>query len=106
LSSLSPYLELLRPPLAPMDLALPAAAALLSAYTSTDGLPSIWPFAVATAGAYAAITSSYVFNDYVDVDVDRVGMPSRPLPSSRIGRAPAGAYAVFCSCSPPQPPFT
>lgn len=78
-----------------MDLALPAAAALLSAYTSTGGLPALWPFVVATAGAYCAITSSYVFNDYVDVEVDRVGMPSRPLPSSRVSRVEAGAYAVF-----------
>lgn len=95
MSRLHPYLELLRPPLAPMDLALPAAAALLSAYTSTGGLPALKPFAIATVGAYCAITSSYVFNDYVDVEVDRVGMPSRPLPSSRVSRMEAGAYAVF-----------
>lgn len=88
------YLELLRPPLAPMDLALPAASALLSAYATTGSLPGAAPFLIATIGAYFAITSSYVFNDYVDVDVDRVAMPGRPLPSSKVSRRGAGIYAL------------
>ncbi|MBN1324397.1 MAG: UbiA family prenyltransferase [Methanotrichaceae archaeon] len=99
-----PYLELLRPPLAPMDLALPAAAALLSAYAVTGGLPEALSFLIATVGAYAAITSSYVYNDYCDVDVDRVGMPGRPLPSSRVTAKEAGLYSLFlflvaCTCA-------
>lgn len=88
------YLELLRPPLAPMDLALPAASALLSAYATTGLLPGAEPFLIATIGAYFAITSSYVFNDYVDVDVDRVAMPDRPLPSAKVSRRGAGIYAL------------
>lgn len=88
------YLELLRPPLAPMDIALPAASALLSAYVTTGSLPVAVPFIIATIGAYFAITSSYVFNDYVDVDVDRVAMPGRPLPSSKVSRRGAGIYAL------------
>ncbi|NYT02457.1 MAG: UbiA family prenyltransferase [Methanosarcinales archaeon] len=92
---LRPYWELLRPPLAPMDLALPAASALLAAFATAGGLPPLVPFLLATFGAYCAITSSYVFNDFVDVDVDRVGMPDRPLPSARISRSTAGLYALF-----------
>jgi 4-hydroxybenzoate polyprenyltransferase len=76
-----------------MDLALPAASALLAAHTATGGLPGFIPFAIATLGAYAAITSSYVYNDYCDVDVDKVGMPDRPLPSAMIGRSMALAYS-------------
>ncbi|HOT07631.1 MAG TPA: UbiA family prenyltransferase [Methanotrichaceae archaeon] len=89
------YWELLRPPLAPMDLAMPGASALLAAYATSGHLPPAWPFAIATLGAYAAITSSYVLNDYVDVDVDTVAMPGRPLPSARVTRRAAGAYALL-----------
>lgn len=89
------YLELLRPPLAPMDLALPAASALLSAYATSGALPDALPFLIATIGAYFAITSAYVFNDYIDVDVDSIGMPGRPLPSSRVSRRAAATYAAM-----------
>ena len=87
------YAELLRPPLAPMDIALPGAAALLAAYATTGALPEAFPFAIATLGAYAAITSSYVYNDCCDVHVDAVGMPGRPLPSSQVTRSSALAYS-------------
>jgi len=87
------YWELLRPPLAPMDIALPGATALLAVYATTGGLPAIFPFAIATLGAYVAITSSYVFNDCCDIDVDAVGMPDRPLPSSQVSKESALAYS-------------
>ncbi|AET64859.1 UbiA prenyltransferase family protein [Methanothrix harundinacea] len=89
------YAELLRPPLAPMDIALPGAAALLAAYATAGALPAALPFAIATLGAYAAITSSYVYNDCCDVDVDAVGMPDRPLPSSQVTRSAALAYSAL-----------
>jgi len=89
------YLELLRPPLAPMDLALPGAVALLASYVTTGGLPSLVPFVLATVGAYFAITSSYVFNDFCDVDVDKMGMPGRPLPSSQISKETALSYSAL-----------
>lgn len=90
---LAAYWELLRPPLAPMDVALPGATALLAAYATAGGLPPAFPFIIATLGAYFAITSSYVFNDCCDVDVDAVGMPERPLPSSQVTRSSAIAYS-------------
>jgi 4-hydroxybenzoate polyprenyltransferase len=87
------YWELLRPPLAPMDIALPGATALLAFYATAGGLPPAFPFVIATLGAYFAITSSYVYNDCCDVDVDAVGMPGRPLPSSQVTRESALAYS-------------
>jgi len=92
---LAAYWELLRPPLAPMDIALPGATALLAAYATAGGLPSAFPFVIATLGAYFAITSSYVYNDCCDVDVDAVGMPNRPLPSSAVARSSALAYSAL-----------
>jgi len=78
-----------------MDIALPGAAALVAAYATSGGLPAAFPFAIATLGAYFAITSSYVYNDCCDVDVDAVGMPGRPLPSSQVTRSAALAYSAL-----------
>jgi 4-hydroxybenzoate polyprenyltransferase len=94
-SRFKPHIQLLRPPLAPMDLALPAASALLASYAVSGGLPDHLPFILATAGAYCAITSSYVFNDCCDIDVDRVAMPKRPLPSMQLSKREAMACSLF-----------
>ncbi len=95
LSRFKPHIQLLRPPLAPMDLALPAASALLASYAVSGGLPDLLPFILATAGAYCAITSSYVFNDCCDIDVDRIAMPDRPLPSMQLSKREAMAWSLF-----------
>jgi 4-hydroxybenzoate polyprenyltransferase len=78
-----------------MDLAMPAASALLASYTVSGGLPSLLPFILATLGAYCAITSSYVFNDCCDIDVDRIAMPDRPLPSMQLGKREALAWSII-----------
>ncbi|MFB3764210.1 MAG: UbiA prenyltransferase family protein [Methanotrichaceae archaeon] len=92
------HIEMLRPPLAPMDLAMPAASALLASYAVSGSLPHLFPFLIATVGAYCAITSSYVYNDCCDVDVDKVAMPDRPLPSSRLSRHEALIWSLFLFC--------
>ncbi|NPV62772.1 MAG: UbiA family prenyltransferase [Methanotrichaceae archaeon] len=89
------YVELLRPPLAPMDLALPAASALLASFAVTGGLPPLVPFLIATFGAYCAITSSYVYNDCCDIELDKVGMPERPLPSSQLSKRQALTWSLL-----------
>jgi 4-hydroxybenzoate polyprenyltransferase len=94
-STLKAYIELLRPSLAPMDIAMPAAAALLSAFVCTGTLPALYPFILATIGAYCAITSSYVLNDCVDIDVDRIAMPNRPLPSDQLSRRHALVWSLL-----------
>lgn len=95
LNSIRPYIKLLRPEIADMDVALPAATALLATYLSTGGFPELFHFILAIAAAYIAITSSYVFNDYCDVDIDTINLPDRPLPSSQISKNNALIYAVF-----------
>ena len=94
-STLKAYIELLRPPLAPMDIVMPAAAALLSAFVCRGALPALYPFILATIGAYCAITSSYVLNDCIDIDVDRIAMPDRPLPSEQLSRRHALAWSLL-----------
>ncbi len=98
LSRFRAHIQLVRPPLAPMDLAMPAASALLASYAVSGSLPAILPLVLATIGAYCAITSSYVFNDCCDIDVDRVAMPSRPLPSMRLGKREAVVWSFLLFC--------
>ena len=92
------HIELLRPPLAPMDLAMPAASALLASYSASGNLPPLLPFIVATIGAYSAVTSSYVFNDCCDIDVDSVAMPDRPLPSAQLSLPDARVWSLLLFC--------
>ncbi|MGB3907611.1 MAG: UbiA family prenyltransferase [Methanomethylovorans sp.] len=90
-----PFIELLRPEIADMDLALPAASALLASYLTTGSLPPLFPFIIAVIGGYAAITSSYVYNDCCDVDIDSINLPNRPLPASQLSKQKALKYAIF-----------
>ena len=95
IGELSPYLRLLRPELYYMDLTLPASSAILASYLATGGLPEFLTFLSAVIGGFAAITSSYVFNDCCDIDIDTINLPDRPLPSSRVSKNSALAYALF-----------
>ena len=95
ISRFKAHIELLRPPLAAMDLAMPAAAALLAVWTVEAALPPLLPFIIAAIAAYCAITSSYVYNDCCDIDVDRIGMPNRPLPSAQLRKKDAQLWSLF-----------
>ncbi len=91
----NPYLELLRPEIADMDFALPAASALLASYLATAAFPPLLPFIIAVIGGYAAITSSYVYNDCCDVDIDLINLPDRPLASSQVSAKQGLTYAFI-----------
>ena len=43
----------------------------------------------------AAITSSYVYNDCCDIDVDSIAMPNRPLPSAMLSKREAQLWSLF-----------
>lgn len=90
-----PYLKLLRPEISAMDLALPASSALLASYLLTAGFPPIFPFVLAVIGGYCAITSTYVFNDCCDIDIDKINLPNRSLASGEVSRRNALWYALL-----------
>ncbi|MEM2924563.1 MAG: UbiA family prenyltransferase [Methanocellales archaeon] len=97
-----PYVQILRPEISDMDLALPAASGLLAAYFaypdaihSLGKLPDPFAFIIAVIGAYCAITSTYVFNDYCDVDIDSINLPNRPLPSAKMTKNQALYYSFL-----------
>ncbi|MDD3042442.1 MAG: UbiA prenyltransferase family protein [Methanosarcinaceae archaeon] len=95
IGELSPYLRLLRPELYYMDLTLPASSAILASYLATGGLPELIPFLIAVIGGFAAITSSYVFNDCCDIDIDSINLPDRPLPTSAVSKKSALFYTFI-----------
>lgn len=87
------YIRILRPEISDMDIALPTAAALLASYTH-GAFPDVLRLVLAVLGAYLATTSSYVLNDWCDVDIDRINLPHRPLPSGELSRTQALLYAL------------
>jgi geranylgeranylglycerol-phosphate geranylgeranyltransferase len=83
-------LELVR-----IDKPLAAAMyALLGAYLAAPpGAP--WSARTLAAAAVVGLITAFglVINDYCDVAVDSIGKPQRPIPSGRVSRRLAGAFA-------------
>jgi 4-hydroxybenzoate polyprenyltransferase len=79
-----------------MDLTLPAVSSILAIFLKDiDMTLSLLGKTVAVVvGAYCATVGSYVFNDFVDVDVDRENLPKRPLPSGRLNRMDALLFSI------------
>lgn len=90
------YFELLRPELIIMDLTLPAVSSILAIFLKDLSLSLSLPGKVAAvvAGAYCATVGSYVFNDFLDVDVDKENLPGRPLPSGRLKRIDVLLFSI------------
>ncbi len=94
-SGIGAYIKLLRPEISAMDLALPASSALLASYLLTEDLPPLFPFILAVVGGYCAITSTYVFNDCCDIDIDTINLPDRPLASGKVTKRQGLGYALL-----------
>ena len=90
------YLELLRPELVIMDITLPAVSSILAIFLMNLDLelPLLGKTIAVTAGAYFAIVGSYIFNDFLDVDIDKKNLPNRPLPSGKLKRIEALLFSI------------
>lgn len=64
---------------------------LLTVYYARGGeMEGAWDGALRSAGALALlVASAYVMNDVLDVAVDRINAPRRPIPAGRVRRATA-----------------
>ncbi|MFH1422543.1 MAG: UbiA prenyltransferase family protein [Planctomycetota bacterium] len=94
------YLKLLRPELTVMDITLPAVSAVLALKilpSDTLNLPVNKAVSVILTAfaSYFATVGSYVFNDFVDVDIDKINLPERPLPSGKVKRIEALIYSLL-----------
>ena len=94
INKIVPYIKMLRPEISFMDLTLPAAAAMLAAFCAAGSLPPTLLFLLAVIGGFFAITSSYIFNDCFDVDIDTINLPNRPIPSGAVSWKQAFIYAT------------
>lgn len=92
----SAYLELLRPQLVLMDITLPAVSSILAIFLGNlePTLSLLGRTIAVVAAAYFAIVGSYIFNDFLDVDVDKVNLPERPLPSGRLRHVEALLFSL------------
>ena len=90
-----PYLRIMRPELAFMDITLPVSIAFLAAFVGFFSFPDPYIFLKSIFGAYLAITGSYVLNDFFDVDVDRINLPDRCLPSGDLKKSNALFFSVL-----------
>ncbi len=64
-------------------------AVVLSGYVA--GAPSWWPVFMAAITVFLITVSTNAWNDYIDIEIDRVNKPRRPLPSGLV--SPRGALA-------------
>jgi 4-hydroxybenzoate polyprenyltransferase len=64
---------------------------------TANGMPiSTWPIFVVLSAASACLYSSgMVWNDFFDVEQDRLERPFRPIPSGRLSRRNAAAFGAF-----------
>jgi len=81
---------------------LPAAAGICVVAGELLGLgrlPSAGELVLGFLAGFFVSGSEMVFNDYFDVDVDRVNRPERPLPSNRVTPNEAMAFASVLSAA-------
>jgi 4-hydroxybenzoate polyprenyltransferase len=82
-----------------MDITLPLVCAVLAVELANPDslrLPvnTTLSLTLVVVASYCATVASYVFNDFVDVDIDRVNLPDRPLPSGKLTRTEALVFAL------------
>jgi geranylgeranylglycerol-phosphate geranylgeranyltransferase len=90
LSQLTAFLLLPRP-LNGLITALSVGVGILTA----DGTPTWFPGLVAALSAALINGAGNAFNDLIDIDIDRINRPERPLPSGRISPLAAGGQTLI-----------
>ena len=88
MSTLRPYVELLRPPNVTTALGDVLAGYAVAGRGQPQALP---PLLMATMCLYAG---GVVLNDVCDVDIDRIERPERPIPSGRVSRRAAATLGA------------
>jgi geranylgeranylglycerol-phosphate geranylgeranyltransferase len=66
-------------------------AVFISGYAAAA--PSWWPVVMAAITVLLITVSTNAWNDYIDIEIDRVNKPERPLPSGQV--SPRGALIFF-----------
>ncbi len=80
----------------PLNCAMAVVAVLVGSLVGLGGIAGIFSaqFALAAAAAFMITGAGNVFNDYVDVDADKVNRPKRPIPSGLVSKDAALAFSL------------
>jgi geranylgeranylglycerol-phosphate geranylgeranyltransferase len=70
-------------------------AVVISAYVAEP--QSWWPVIMATITVLLITVSTNAWNDYLDIEIDRINKPERPLPSGKISPREALIFAAAVS---------
>ncbi|MEN3063139.1 MAG: geranylgeranylglycerol-phosphate geranylgeranyltransferase [Candidatus Methanosuratincola petrocarbonis] len=70
-------------------------AVIIGEIAVLGSIPSLFEMALGFSVSFFLTASSMAMNDYVDLEIDRVNQPGRPLPSGAISKASALAISAL-----------
>ncbi len=87
------YLQLLRP----LNCLMTSVAVFIGGLLVMGGMgPEVLlPIGLAMVAAFLIAGAGNAINDYTDVESDKINKPNRPIPSGRVSRRAALAYAII-----------
>ena len=84
------YIKILRPPNAFM-----VTAIAISGIWFADPSSAWWKYVLTTVVAITYIGIAMIHNDIIDLEIDKINAPQRPLPSNKISIRQATIYAII-----------
>lgn len=79
----------------PVNCVMMGAAVIIGEIAILAGIPSMFQMALGFAVASLLTASAMIINDIVDLDIDRINAPERPLPSGLVSRRAAILMAAL-----------
>jgi geranylgeranylglycerol-phosphate geranylgeranyltransferase len=83
------YVRLIRP----INCAMGALGTAIAVFIS--GGSSIYRYVIGATIAFLVMAAGNALNDYMDVEIDRIAHPDRPLPSGRMGTKSALYFSII-----------
>ena len=78
----------------PLNGLIASISVVLGAYLAAGSISPIVSVIIIAAAAYILLSAGNAFNDYRDIETDRINKPSRPIPSGQVSRGTALVFAV------------
>lgn len=85
-----PYIALIRP----VNALMMGLAVVVGEVAMLGAIPDLIKILFGFFVSFFLTSSSMVINDILDVEIDRINMPNRPIPSGRVSPRSAKIYAV------------
>lgn len=91
LKSTYDYILLIRP----INSIMMGLAVIIGEITALNGIPRIFEIIFGFLVGFFLTASSMVLNDIVDIEIDKINMPNRPIAAGRISINTAKRYAII-----------